>query len=119
MYIGLLMNIPRYSYELIALLDLQEPTPKFPNSRASVVSMDEGQIRLGIWHAARRALVDELLVLQAEDDDESEADSRPSTDESSNLLDTPILDPSGSVRKGVAPLHVAPAGPTDDKSGGG
>lgn len=106
-------TLPRLSTDLVDLLDEQEPKPAFPNTRVAAVNLDEGQIRLGIWHAARRALIDDLLAQLEEDaSDATEAEESTDTEDYRSILDTPILDPSGQIHSLVAPIQVAAARPT-------
>jgi hypothetical protein len=107
-------QLPKYAYDLIDMLDEAEGVPQFPSTRTGVVNLDESQIRLGVWHAARRALVDELLAMREEDEDEAADNQASTSDNPGSVLDTPILDPSGERHRSVASVHLAPTGPTTD-----
>ncbi len=107
-------NIPKLSWDLIDILDKQEVEPKFPTTRTAAVNLDESQIRLGLWHAARRALVNELLTLRQEDEDDAEGNHTSTSDQPSSILSTPVLDPNGEARVGVASVYLAPTGPSAD-----
>lgn len=109
---------PRLAYDLVEALDQQEKHPLFPQTVTHAQGLDEGQVRRGIWHAARRALVNELIAMYNEDIEDAEGTGVTEGDGLRSVLDTPVLDPSGQPHQGVAPVHLAPARFATHQDGG-
>jgi hypothetical protein len=66
-------EFPKYSVDLLKLLDAELPVIEWPKTAAGAAMLNEQMVRQQIWFAAQRALVTSLLEqIDVEEDDDAE-----------------------------------------------
>lgn len=106
-------NIPRYSSDLISLLEETVEEPEFPRGMLAAMSYDATRVRGYIWQAAQRALVEQLRAALQEDE-ENAGGSSGTADGGTPLPN--ILDTDGEGHRRVASVHLAGGMSEDDDS---
>lgn len=100
-------RIPKYTAELLVQLDEKvERVTVEDLSAGGWGAMTESRMRTLAFRAGMRAVVDELLEWQAEEEDDGEA---PDDSPEPTGLDVQVLDPSGESHIGVASAYLAGA----------
>lgn len=91
-------QIPKYSKELIEMLDLEVQPPVLPTSPKSWAGLNEAELRRGAFMAGRRSVIDELVDALEEDNE---------TDSGASEGGPSAMGYDGISYPGLAPTHLA------------
>lgn len=92
-------KLPRFSYDLIKMLDETVLTPDFPRSANAFHDLDDAEMRRAAFTAGARSVVDMLVAWVEEmEDGDNESEARDLFDEAAPVFPR-ILDTSGEVRE--------------------
>ena len=99
-------EVPRFTVDLIELLDETTLHPEFPNTIGGVAGLTEPALRRLAYAAGRRSLVDDLLGAIADEAEDTDDDAgRPAL--------ARVLDTNGREHTELASVHLAPRSAED------
>ena len=99
-------KLPRFSYDLIQMLDETVLTPDFPRSANEFHALDEAELRRAAFTAGARSVVDMLVAWVAElEEAESETETRDLFDAAAPVFPR-IFDTQGKVRETTSSVRM-------------
>ena len=99
-------KLPRFSYDLIQMLDSSVLIPNFPRSANEFHALDEAEVRRAAFTAGARSVVDMLVAwLDEIEEENSETEARDIFDEAAPVFPR-ILDTQGEVREVLSSVRM-------------
>ncbi len=101
-------RIPRFSYDLITILDTEIASPTYPNTANGFAAMTQEAVRAAAFTAGARSIVDWLIDWRGEQDEhDAEIEEDGSIPDGPDAVFPRVFDGDGDVREDISPVRMA------------